>query len=471
MRNRVASAFRNPAIRLIVAALLAGTAAGCSSDATRFDNMFSSTDTVTTGSIRHPTDAVNGQIPTPSANVNVASNNTSFEDNNAYNQPMPRPIQSGNVYQPSYASNARLSDAPVQRSDLSAPSAAPLTTSTIKPRNADTSYRAPLVASNASNPRIKMIKGADPAGMAKAEAQKNKALIRNDVAALEPRDQKLPGKMPIPGRAPAPTAAIVPAAPQMEKKKTAAAQPSSGGQEGAYKVASGDSLAAIARKNGISVEALKAANGMKTANLRIGQELKIPAAGQTNVASAQKVSGDDVKTSSIPANGAKTKSVAPASSQSSGIQASAPAPKESVTNAAGAQIASIAPAATGIEKYRWPVTGAVIAGYGANVDGARNDGIDISVPEGTPVKAAENGVVIYSGNGLEKLGNTVLIRHGDGTVTVYAHVKDLDVNRGDKVTRGQVIASSGMTGNASRPKLHFEVRKNSAPVNPMTFLE
>ena len=80
-------------------------------------------------------------------------------------------------------------------------------------------------------------------------------------------------------------------------------------------------------------------------------------------------------------------------------------------------------------------------------------------------------MVIYAGNGLEKLGNTVLIRHSDGKVTVYAHLKSIDVNRGDKVNRGQVVADSGMSGSASRPKLHFEVRKNSAPVNPMTFLE
>ncbi|RYE56443.1 MAG: M23 family metallopeptidase, partial [Rhizobiaceae bacterium] len=126
---------------------------------------------------------------------------------------------------------------------------------------------------------------------------------------------------------------------------------------------------------------------------------------------------------------------------------------------------------TGIGKFRWPVRGAVIAGYGQNVDGVRNPGIDISVPEGTQVKAAENGVVIYSGAGLKDLGNTVLVRHDNGTVTVYGNASDLKVKRGDKVTRGQVIALSGMTGGAKRPKLHFEVRQNSAAVNPMTFLQ
>jgi murein DD-endopeptidase MepM/ murein hydrolase activator NlpD len=130
-----------------------------------------------------------------------------------------------------------------------------------------------------------------------------------------------------------------------------------------------------------------------------------------------------------------------------------------------------APQSTGIGKYRWPVSGAVIAGYGSNVDGNRNDGIDISVPEGTPIKAAENGVVIYAGNGLKQLGNTVLVRHDDGRVTVYGHAGSIGVTRGQKVTRGQTLASSGMSGDAKRPQVHFEVRKDATPVNPITFLE
>jgi murein DD-endopeptidase MepM/ murein hydrolase activator NlpD len=79
--------------------------------------------------------------------------------------------------------------------------------------------------------------------------------------------------------------------------------------------------------------------------------------------------------------------------------------------------------------------------------------------------------VIYADSGLKELGNTVLIRHEDGLVTVYAHNGDLKVKRGDKVTRGQQIASSGMTGDAKSPMLHFEVRKDSAPVDPTKFLD
>ena len=117
---------------------------------------------------------------------------------------------------------------------------------------------------------------------------------------------------------------------------------------------------------------------------------------------------------------------------------------------------------------RWPVRGRVISGFGSGKDG---DGIDISVPEGTPVKAAENGVVIYAGNGLKEFGNTVLVRHEDGLVTVYGHASSLQVTRGQKVKRGQEIAQSGMSGTTDSPKLHFEVRKNSAPVDPKGYLE
>lgn len=114
--------------------------------------------------------------------------------------------------------------------------------------------------------------------------------------------------------------------------------------------------------------------------------------------------------------------------------------------------------------------GKVVSGYGSS-GGSRNDGIDISVPSGTPVKAAENGVVIYAGDGLKEFGNTVLVRHDNGLVTVYGHASELKVQRGQKVKRGDEIAVSGMSGNAKSPKLHFEVRKNSAPVDPSGYLE
>ena len=90
--------------------------------------------------------------------------------------------------------------------------------------------------------------------------------------------------------------------------------------------------------------------------------------------------------------------------------------------------------------FRWPVRGRVIAGFGPKPSGQQNDGINVAVPEGTPIKAAEDGVVAYAGNELKGYGNLVLVRHSNGFVTAYAHASELLVKRGETVKRGQMIA-------------------------------
>jgi murein DD-endopeptidase MepM/ murein hydrolase activator NlpD len=100
----------------------------------------------------------------------------------------------------------------------------------------------------------------------------------------------------------------------------------------------------------------------------------------------------------------------------------------------------------------------------------QNDGINLAVPEGTPVKAAEDGVVAYAGNELKGYGNLVLVRHANGFVTAYANASDILVKRGETVKRGQVIAHSGQTGNVTSPQLHFEIRKGATPVDPAQYL-
>ncbi|WP_306223923.1 LysM peptidoglycan-binding domain-containing M23 family metallopeptidase [Bosea beijingensis] len=117
--------------------------------------------------------------------------------------------------------------------------------------------------------------------------------------------------------------------------------------------------------------------------------------------------------------------------------------------------------------FRWPARGRVIAGYSGK---GGNEGINIAVPEGTPIKAAEGGTVAYAGSELKGYGNLVLIRHPNGYVSAYAHNGELKVKRGDTVKRGQVVANSGQTGNVSSPQLHFELRKGSAPVDPTPYL-
>jgi murein DD-endopeptidase MepM/ murein hydrolase activator NlpD len=120
--------------------------------------------------------------------------------------------------------------------------------------------------------------------------------------------------------------------------------------------------------------------------------------------------------------------------------------------------------------FRWPVRGQVIAGFGPKTDGQRNNGIDIAVPENTPIKAADDGVVIYSGNELKSFGNLVLVRHNNDYITAYAHAKELRVKRGDAIKSGEIIGMSGQTGNIETPQIHFEIRKGSTPVDPMQLL-
>jgi murein DD-endopeptidase MepM/ murein hydrolase activator NlpD len=120
--------------------------------------------------------------------------------------------------------------------------------------------------------------------------------------------------------------------------------------------------------------------------------------------------------------------------------------------------------------FRWPARGRVISGSGAMTNGQQNDGINLALPEGTPVHAAEDGVVAYAGSELKGYGNLVLVRHSNGFVTAYAHASEILVKRGDQVRRGQVIAKSGQTGNVTSPQLHFEIRKGSAPVDPTQYL-
>jgi len=148
----------------------------------------------------------------------------------------------------------------------------------------------------------------------------------------------------------------------------------------------------------------------------------------------------------------------------------APEPRQQVAKAEPAEpetTASLPKGGDVARDFRWPARGRVIQGFGGR---GGNEGINIAVPEGTPVKAAEGGVVAYAGNELKGYGNLVLIRHDDGWVTAYANNSELLVKRGDKVSRGQTIAKSGQTGNVSSPQLHFELRKGSTPVDPMSHL-
>jgi murein DD-endopeptidase MepM/ murein hydrolase activator NlpD len=121
---------------------------------------------------------------------------------------------------------------------------------------------------------------------------------------------------------------------------------------------------------------------------------------------------------------------------------------------------------SGADKFRWPVKGKVITDFA----GTKGTGINIDAPEGSAVRAAENGTVIYVGSGVEGYGNLILIRHANGYVSAYAHLKSMSVAKGDVVSRGDTIGAAGMTGSVSRPQLHFELRKGATPVDPVPML-
>lgn len=124
----------------------------------------------------------------------------------------------------------------------------------------------------------------------------------------------------------------------------------------------------------------------------------------------------------------------------------------------------------GDKDFIWPVSGPVLKGFGTGGDGQRNDGVNISVPAGTQVKAAAAGEVVYAGNELVGFGNLVLIRHSGGWVSAYAHSETLLVKEGDMVVQGQPVAEAGATGNAGSPQVHFELRKGKEPVDPAEHL-
>ncbi len=141
-------------------------------------------------------------------------------------------------------------------------------------------------------------------------------------------------------------------------------------------------------------------------------------------------------------------------------------PEKAPEPAPAPAVAPAAPAQDPQANFRWPARGRVISGY----DSKNNEGINIAVPEGTPVKAAEEGTVAYAGSDVKGYGKLVLVRHANGYVSAYAHNGEIDVRPGEKVKRGQVIAKSGASGNVTSPQLHFEIRKGAVPVDPVPHL-
>ena len=289
---------------------------------------------------------------------------------------------------------------------------------------------------------------------------------------------------------------------------------------GTYTVRAGDSIYSIARKHGVRPEAIAAANGITdVTKVKFGQALKMPgthstmrpqasvlkplARSGTRVAALQPVApvagtapvmtdantgmdadgipdvaGNDTPVADAPAAVA----AAPAKTPRAQPQTATKWPMKPVAGQAlkvaalpPADPASAAPATSDMAtdvpsdgRFRWPVRGRIIGKFGpTGKAGAQNEGVDMAVPMGTEVHAAENGVVAYSGDELKGYGKLILIRHADNWVSAYAHNDELLVKRGDTIRRGQIIAKTGKSGGVDQPLLHFELRKGSQPVDPM----
>ena len=298
--------------------------------------------------------------------------------------------------------------------------------------------------------------------------------------------------------APAPqrTAAYTPSQTRYygSQSKPAPAAPSASYASGPrVTVQQGDTLSSLSQRYGVPIGTIQAANNLADARLRPGQVLVMPGAnmaGATRTASNTPVApvtprapvapapAPTAQTANVPA--APAMPAMPATRKVSTTTISAPA------DGAAPQSAPTASAASGTSvtsngqlptpeplsgnSFRWPVKGRIISGFGTKPDGGHNDGVNIAVPQGTPVKAAENGVVAYSGSELKGYGNLVLVRHANNWVSAYANNEQLLVKRGDKVSRGQVIAKAGTSGSVTEPQVHFELRKGSRPVDPTQYM-
>ncbi|HEY4135204.1 MAG TPA: LysM peptidoglycan-binding domain-containing M23 family metallopeptidase [Alphaproteobacteria bacterium] len=288
-----------------------------------------------------------------------------------------------------------------------------------------------------------------------------------------------------------------------------------------HQVTTGDSVASIARAYGVSSQELVRLNDIDPPYvIYVGQPILLPTTpgGQTVASNASVIAGtanQPIQPQAAPGavssqrlgtgSGASTvTSVSPNAPGGNAAQSGSPsfnpqaiqaaptatagagAPSgQAQSQAQPAEVASLpspaappppeapiaAPPVTASgSAFTWPVQGSVISGYGPKEGGLYNEGINIAVPQGTAVRAAQDGEVAYVGNELRGYGNLLLVRHPNGWVTAYAHNQQLLVQRGDKVKRGQVIARSGATGSVDSPQVHFELRQGTRSVDPSRYL-
>lgn len=224
-----------------------------------------------------------------------------------------------------------------------------------------------------------------------------------------------------------------------------------------YKVRSGDSLYSVSRLFGVNIPEISSLNNLREPYvIREGQSLRLP-----SVARKTTVLSNIVRPKQKPYVG---KVMSPSSKPlAHSIKNKTPSKKKTKITAKTPKRSS--------SKFLRPVDGKIISSYGSKKSSQHNDGINIRSPKGTPVRVAENGVVVYAGSELKGSGNLVLVRHDGRFMTAYAHMDRMLIQRGQTVRRGQSIGTVGSTGSVDFPQLHFEVRRGTEAINPVKYLE
>lgn len=227
-----------------------------------------------------------------------------------------------------------------------------------------------------------------------------------------------------------------------------------------YRVQSGDTLYSISRAHNMDVNEIIALNDMKEPyGVKEGSLIRIKKAQVT--AKEEKIAQnfkEEVKKQNKTEN----------KNDEDDEVIAAPKPTIKVDDKSGGFINNIF---TKNNKFNWPVSGSIISRFGPKNGGLYNDGVNIKAKEGTKVQVAEDGQVAYVGNELKGYGNLVIVKHSGGWITAYGHLSKSSVTRGQKVVKGQSIASVGSTGNVDSPQLYFGLRRGREAVNPESYIK
>ena len=237
-----------------------------------------------------------------------------------------------------------------------------------------------------------------------------------------------------------------------------------------YRVRPGDSLYTVSRLFGVNSSEVARLNRMQAPyTLRPGQVLRLPSLSRRMMVPTQTTLSTHPMPAAPVAPVARENLSISSSPQGSSSGVIVPSPKPRAHSGGSVKTASIPKRSS--SKFMWPIQGRVVSAFGPKKNGLHNDGINIKAPKGAPVRAADNGVVVYAGNELKGSGNLVLLRHDGQWVTAYAHMDKIMIRKGQTVRRGETIGTVGSSGSVSTPQLHFEVRKGTEALNPAKYLE